>query len=178
MLKNRLKLYQFGCAAICILILLVFVNKIIPAYSDMWGMVGDYSKSRKQFQDNRNWKEKTVKLKRDVQRFKSKILSTTTKIPAKDQISIPLSRLDSLSRINHTTMAEFSITSIDSTKQYQTVNAKTLITGEYNNIKQFIKQVEVSDLPININMINIKLQSLYRRRLEATLAIEIIFRQN
>lgn len=176
-MNRKLNFYQIATLTIFLIFIYALFNKIVPEYKSALDIYGQYEETRKKYEKIRNWKEESVYLKKQINRLRLMINNVNLLLPEKGQVSIPLNIIDSLVTANKIKLSEIQKISADSTKQYQIIRARLKISGEFFNIKNFIKQLENARIVININAFKISLPSLFGKRLNSDIIIEVPFRQ-
>ena len=174
--SNKTSFYRLISLLVLVIIVYVLFDRVLPDYGLTLELIGDYRQSRAKLDDDLSWKDQHIQLKRDVNRLQVKLSEKNLEIPEKGMISRPLTVIDSLLNINKCRLNQLQIVRIDSTQQYQIITSNIALAGDFDNIKKFVSAVESSPLILNIKALNIKLESLYRRNLNCTLNVEILFK--
>lgn len=177
-MKNKVTLYKIIVGFIIILFFYLLFNKVIPQYVSVWQTASSYRQAADDLENDQNWQEESVQLKRKINILKNKILQTNLELPESGLLSRPLHVLDSLARKNHLKITEIRIITTDSSKQFETVTVQLNTTGKFKNNSDFVKQVESAATLININGLKFKLESLYQSNVETELKLDLIFKRN
>ena len=176
--KKQLRGYQIVLGIILLLFVYVFFTKIMPEYFYFFELVSEYNKASGQLDEESNWKENSIELRRDINKLKGKISKINLNIPSSREISEPLNLLvDSLIQNNKIKLQKLQIMKIDSAKQYVFVELKLTINCMYNNLKTLVSKMENSSVIFTVKSLNTKLASLYRRELESELNISIVLKR-
>jgi len=174
--SSKTGFYKLISLLVLIIIVYVLFDRVLPGYGITLELFSDYRQSKAKLEDDLNWKDQHIQLKRDVNRLQVKLSEKNLEIPEKGMISRPLSVIDSLLNQNKCKLNQLQIVKIDSTQQYQIIISTIGLGGEFDNIKKFVKDVETSPLIMNIKAMNVKLESLYSRNLSCVLNVEILFK--
>lgn len=176
--KKQLRGYQILLGSILLLFLYVFINKILPEYFYFIESVSEYNEASNQLDEELNWKENSIELRRDINKLKDKISKINLNIPSSREISEPLNLLvDSLLQNNKIKLQKLQVMKIDSAKQYIFVELKLNIKCIYKNLKSFMNVMENNPVIFTVKSINTKLNSLYRRELDSELTISMVLKR-
>jgi Tfp pilus assembly protein PilO len=177
LMQDKLKLYKYATVGILLLFIYVLFDKILPEYVFLFESISNYKTSSQQYEADQHWKEKSISLKKEINRIKTKLEQMNLEMPRQGQISKPLYVLDSLTHKNNINLKELQIVGIDTSKQYQFVTIKLIVNGTFFDIKNLIKETEKAGFVMNVNSLNIKLNSLFRKDIQTELRIEILFKR-
>jgi len=175
--KRQIRIYQILLGSILFLFLYVFLSKVLPEYNYFFESVSEYSESSDLLEEESNWKENSIELKRDINKLKEQIAAINLNIPSSREISEPLNLLNSLLQKNKIKLQKLQILAIDSAKQYQFVKLKINVKSIYKNLKLFVKDLENSSVIFTVKSLNMNLSSLYRKELDSELNLSIVLKR-
>ena len=176
-MKNDSKIYKILTGLIILLLIYIFITRLIPEYFYAFGLLNGYYNSKEQLEKESCWREEMVETKREINEIKSRIEEINLKLPSDRELSIPAKYLDSLRVKNKISLQRLEIISTDSTRQYKFIKFKVTLKSRFENIKNFIEEIEKSIIMIIVEGIDIRLSSLFSRELEAELIINILLKK-
>lgn len=175
--QNRKKIFK-GTTFLVILFFVYFISDtIIPGTEKIFNLYNDYKLTVQNLRRDMQWHEKTIALKRDINRIKREIEEINLEIPTERDLSSPLNYLDSLRQSNSVKLNSFEVLSIDTSRQYKIALISAKFSGKFLHIKKFITELENGSFIISIKSINLELQSLYKQEIEAKIDFGIILKR-
>jgi len=176
-MKNKITIYKIAAGLVVFLFFYILLDKVIPQYYSVWQVAADYSQASAQLDDEQNWQEETVQLKRRITSLTGKIKETNLELPESGMLSRPLQVLDSLADKNKIKIREIQTIAADSSKLYDFITIQLLMEGTFKNSSNFIKQIEAADIVINVRGLDLKLASLFRQTIQSELKLVLVFKR-
>jgi Tfp pilus assembly protein PilO len=175
---NRVNINRILTILIVLILLYTILVKVLPEFANLIYQISAYNDSKKELVEDRQWKQKSVSLKRDINRLKEAIENINVDIPSEKEFSKPLEIWDSLVVKNKIDEEKFQIIHVDTSKgHYRFIEVKVDVSGLYLDVTKFIEDIESCPLIITIQAMNIQLSSLRRRQIEVELLLQVLLKK-
>ena len=171
-MNNKKKLYQILSVLISVLFIYFAWDRILPEYTNLskllwnYAMVSDNS-------DNEH-KERVIRLKQEIKRLQHAVKQINAELPTEREFSKATTMLDSLEQKTGLDIDKIKTLATDSTAEYKLINTDLEVTGKFDDLKQFITDIENSPRPITLRKLSINLPKLNRRTVKSSIGLEII----
>jgi len=172
-MNKDIRKYQLLSVAIITVFVYILMAKIIPEYFYLFEIISGYRNSASELQSLSD-KERLIALKQEINRIEHEVNEINLKIPSSRELSKPLRNLDSLRTKNDLTLDGLQVVKIDTSRQYQFVYLNASLKGKFDNLKNFIKQIESNSILIVIQGFEMCLNSLSKREIEMKLSLLIL----
>jgi Tfp pilus assembly protein PilO len=177
-MKNRVKIYRILTVVVTLLLFYTLVDRVLPEIGNFINLITEYTDLQRELAVDRQWKEKSVNLKREINFLKEKIDTINVHIPSEKEFSKAMDVWDSLLVKNNVFIDQLHRTREDTTdKHYQTIEVQVELSGLYLNVVKFIEDIENCPLIIMVREMKIKLPSLRKKKIEAELILEVLLKK-
>jgi Tfp pilus assembly protein PilO len=172
---KQIKKYRILSIAVVLVFIYVLTSKVIPEYVYLWEQITAYRSSVAELKTLTD-KEKLIGLKQNIARIRQEVNELNLKIPGSRELSRPLQSLDSLRLQNDVILDGLQVTKIDTSRQYQFVYLQVNLQGKFDNIKNFIRQIENNSMLIVVQSFDLRLESLSKKDLVMKLSLLVLAR--
>ena len=178
-LKNRIKIYRTLIIVILLVLIYTLISKVLPEIGHFIYLTSEYNVLHKELIADRQWKDTSVNLKREISLLKEKIETINVHIPSEKEFSKAMEVWDSLRIKNNILIKRLQRTKEDtSDKHYHSIEVHVELTGFYLNIVKFIEDIEHCPLIIMVQELKIQLPSLRKRKIEVELILQVLLKKS
>ena len=177
-MKNKIALYRILSVGVILLLFYLVLYKILPGIGNFFTIISEYNTLGNELIADKNWKENSVEIKREINYLKKNIEEINVNIPSEKEFSKVIQIWDSLQVKNNVFINQFQRTKEDTTdSHYHSIDIQVELTGYYLDVVKFIQDIENCPLIIIAREIHIRLPSLARRKIKAAFILEVLLKK-